>query len=248
MLTVYRAEDTTVVSGMGDQSGVGFTMPPGYEDQTTFRMSEPDDGLAPTSPIEGARAPNAASRRTGDFGTTTGEPSFALGSDDGFDAGPAFDDGMDFDPMVTAPSRRESTKRLSLMRLPDEDDADAELLVDDDAGSRRTSRQIQTTLKMGRGRPKGSVTKYKKKIKKLSQNGTEYPPLPPAFVKRVAQTALQSSGLSNTRVPGDVVTALTQASDWFFEQVADDLAAYAEHAGRESIDERDVMALMRRYV
>lgn len=245
MLTFPRAEDTTAISGVGDQSGVGFTMPPGYEDQTTFHMSEPDDGLAPTSPIEGARAENAALRRTGDFGTTTGEPSFALGSDDGFSV-PVFDDGMDFDPMVTAPSRRESTKRLSRMSLPGEPDGDSELLMDDDAESRRTSRQIQTTLNLGRGRPKGSGASVKKKVKKLSRYGAEYPPLPPAFVKRVAQTALQSSGLSNTRVSGDVVAALTQASDWFFEQVADDLAAYADHAGRTIINDRDITTLMRR--
>jgi len=38
------------------------------------------------------------------------------------------------------------------------------------------------------------------------------------------------------------------ASDWFFEQVSDDLGAYSKHAGRKTIDESDVVTLMARYV
>lgn len=91
-------------------------------------------------------------------------------------------------------------------------------------------------------------TKPKKRQRRISKYGIEYPPLPPTFVKRVAQTALHSSGLSNPRVSTDTLTALTQASEWFFEQVADDLGAYANHAGRNTIEESDVATLMRRYV
>ena len=82
--------------------------------------------------------------------------------------------------------------------------------------------------------------------KRISRHGVEYPPLPPAFVKRVAQTALQSSGLSNPRVSADTLTALTQASEWFFEQLGDDLGAYAKHAKRKTVEESDVVTLMRR--
>jgi histone H3/H4 len=86
----------------------------------------------------------------------------------------------------------------------------------------------------------------RKKQKRISQHGIEYPALPPTFVKKVAQTALQSSGLSNTRISADTLVALTQASDWFFEQLGDDLGAYASHAKRKTIEESDVMTLMRR--
>ena len=83
---------------------------------------------------------------------------------------------------------------------------------------------------------------------RMSRHNIEYPSLPPAFVKRVAQTALQSSGLSNPRISADTLTALTQASDWFFEQLGDDLGAYAQHAKRKTVEESDVVTLMRRFV
>lgn len=93
-----------------------------------------------------------------------------------------------------------------------------------------------------------SKTKPRKKQKRISQHGIEYPSLPPAFVKKVAQTALQTSGLSNSRISADTLAALTQASEWFFEQLGDDLGAYAGHAKRKTIEESDVVTLMRRYV
>ncbi|KAF4124788.1 Core histone H2A/H2B/H3/H4 [Geosmithia morbida] len=86
----------------------------------------------------------------------------------------------------------------------------------------------------------------RRKRKLVSRHGIEYPSLPPAFVKRVAQTALQSSGLSNPRVSTDTLTALIQASEWYFEQLGDDLGAYANHAKRKTIEESDVVTLMRR--
>lgn len=82
--------------------------------------------------------------------------------------------------------------------------------------------------------------------RRISRHGIEYPPLPPAFVKRVAQTALQSSGLRNHRISADVLDSLTQASEWYFEQLGDDLGAYAAHAKRKTIDESDVVTLMLR--
>ena len=85
-----------------------------------------------------------------------------------------------------------------------------------------------------------------KNQKRVSQHGIAYPALPPAFVKRVASTALQSSGLSNHKISPDTLAALTQASEWYFEQLGDDLGAYANHAKRKTIEESDVATLMRR--
>ncbi|KAH7308448.1 centromere kinetochore component CENP-T-domain-containing protein [Stachybotrys elegans] len=90
------------------------------------------------------------------------------------------------------------------------------------------------------------ASQARKKQKKVSRLGIEYPALPPSFVKRVAQTALQSSSLNNPRISADTLEALTQASEWFFEQLGDDLGAYAGHAKRKTIEESDVVTLMRR--
>ncbi|KAH8757557.1 centromere kinetochore component CENP-T-domain-containing protein [Diaporthe sp. PMI_573] len=83
--------------------------------------------------------------------------------------------------------------------------------------------------------------RFKKPGKKISQHGIEYPSLPPGVVKRVAQRFAGKSKISP-----DTLAALVQASDWFFEQLGDDLSAYAKHAGRKTIEESDMLTLMRR--
>jgi len=81
--------------------------------------------------------------------------------------------------------------------------------------------------------------------KKLSKFGIEYPSLPPTVVKRLAHTFARISGVK-TKIDADTLTAISQASDWFFEQLGDDLQAYSQHAGRKTIDESDMMTLMQR--
>ncbi|POS80162.1 hypothetical protein DHEL01_v201462 [Diaporthe helianthi] len=83
--------------------------------------------------------------------------------------------------------------------------------------------------------------RFKKPGKKISQHGIEYPSLPPGVVKRVAQRFAGTSKISP-----DTLAALSQASDWFFEQLGDDLSAYARHARRKTIEESDMLTLMRR--
>lgn len=244
--TSYYHEEDSRRETIGGQSEIALPMPVGYEDQSTFQMSEADPALGQTSPIlpENARAGNAAR------GDVTGNVTLAVDDDlDDHDGGAAFDGGAgDYDamPYVEELSRAGSSRRVSRIEPLDEEDDELELAFEQPR--RRSSvREAQSLLRApGRGRPKGSVTR--KKVKKLSQLGAEYPPLPPNFVKRVAQRALQNSSLNNPRISADVVTALTQASDWFFEQMGDDLGAYAEHAGRDAIDDADVITLMRRYV
>ncbi|KAL7947800.1 centromere kinetochore component CENP-T domain-containing protein [Trichoderma barbatum] len=86
----------------------------------------------------------------------------------------------------------------------------------------------------------------KKKKARISKHNIEYPQLPPVFVRQVTQAAIQTTGLINQRISADTLGALTQASDWYFQQLGDDLGAYANHAGRRTIEERDVIALMNR--
>ncbi|KAL2166588.1 hypothetical protein VTG60DRAFT_2483 [Thermothelomyces hinnuleus] len=84
-----------------------------------------------------------------------------------------------------------------------------------------------------------------KKVIKVSKYGIEYPSLPPAVVKRLAQNFARASGAKG-KITADAMKAIMQASDWFFEQLGEDLQAYAKHAGRKTIDESDVLTLMKR--
>lgn len=83
---------------------------------------------------------------------------------------------------------------------------------------------------------------------KLSRHGIQYPSLPVGVVKRIAQTFAQGNAAGKTKLSPDAVAALSTASDWFFEQVSIDLERYSKHAGRKTIDESDMLLLMKRYV
>ncbi|KAI0869715.1 centromere kinetochore component CENP-T-domain-containing protein [Hypoxylon argillaceum] len=85
----------------------------------------------------------------------------------------------------------------------------------------------------------------RKKGKKISRYGIEYPSLPANVVKRLATTCAKTAG-SKGKISPDTLEAIMQATEWFFEQVGDDLSAYAKHAGRKTIDESDMITLMRR--
>lgn len=93
---------------------------------------------------------------------------------------------------------------------------------------------------------RATVRELEKKPIKVSKYGIEYPSLPPAVVKRLAQNFAKASGAKG-KITADAMKAIMQASDWFFEQLGDDLQAYAKHAGRKTIDESDVLTLMKRY-
>lgn len=80
----------------------------------------------------------------------------------------------------------------------------------------------------------------------ISKFGHEYPSFPAATVKKVASGLAKSQG-GNAKISADTLAALVQTSDWFFEQIGDDLAAYAQHAGRKPIEDLDVVTLMKRY-
>ncbi|KAF2109736.1 centromere kinetochore component CENP-T-domain-containing protein, partial [Lophiotrema nucula] len=82
---------------------------------------------------------------------------------------------------------------------------------------------------------------------KLSRFGHEYPSFNAATVKNLASSFARSQGTKG-KIGKDTLDALVQTTDWFFEQIGEDLAAYSQHAGRKMIDEDDVIALMKRYV
>ena len=88
----------------------------------------------------------------------------------------------------------------------------------------------------------------KKKKVKVSKHGIKYPSLPAGIVKKLATTYARAGGSSKAKISKDTLEAIMQASDWFFEQVSEDLGAYAKHAGRKTIDESDMITLMKRYL
>jgi len=98
-------------------------------------------------------------------------------------------------------------------------------------------------------RQRGNKTRPKKsKEQKVSRYGIPYPSLPVGVVKKLASTFTRSSGNGKSKIDKDTVAAIMQATDWFLEQAADDLGTYAKHAGRKTIDESDVITLMKRFV
>lgn len=118
-------------------------------------------------------------------------------------------------------------------------------LEDEAVESRTAALQDETgfeTTNITRVEARGPV----KRTIKISKYGIEYPSLPPAVVKRLAQNFAKAGGIKGKITP-DAMKSIMQASDWFFEQMSEDLQAYAKHAGRKTIDESDVLTLMKRY-
>jgi histone H3/H4 len=87
----------------------------------------------------------------------------------------------------------------------------------------------------------------RKKKFKVSKHGIQYPSLPAGVVKKLATTFARTAGNSKAKLNKETLEAIMQASDWFFEQISDDLGAYSKHAGRKTIDESDIVTLMARY-
>jgi histone H3/H4 len=84
------------------------------------------------------------------------------------------------------------------------------------------------------------------KQKKLSRHGIPVPNMPSGVVRKLATRFARARSGPKAKISKTTLAALEQASSWYFEQVSEDLAAYSKHAGRKTIDEADVTALMRR--
>lgn len=84
------------------------------------------------------------------------------------------------------------------------------------------------------------------KQKKLSRHGIPVPNMPAGVIKKLATRFAKARGGPKAKISKTTLTAIEQASSWYFEQASEDLAAYSKHAGRKTIDEADVTTLMRR--
>ena len=85
-----------------------------------------------------------------------------------------------------------------------------------------------------------------KKGKMLSRHGIPVPAIPSGVVRKVAGRFSRVRAGSKGKINKATLGAIEQASSWFFEQMSEDLGTYSKHAGRKTIDESDVMTLMRR--
>jgi histone H3/H4 len=131
---------------------------------------------------------------------------------------------------------------------PQFEDNGYEDVYDDDEAISAPLRRDSPALEETRPQTKAnkSATRARKEVK-VSRYGIEYPSLPPTVIKRLASTFARSYG-GTGRLDKETLTAISQTSDWFFEQISEDLASYADHAGRKTIEESDVVTLMKRYV
>lgn len=86
------------------------------------------------------------------------------------------------------------------------------------------------------------------KEKKISRHGIPIPNLPAGVVKKLATRFARSKAGSKAKINKATMAAIEQASSWYFEQASQDLAAYSKHAGRKTIDESDVITLLKRLV
>ncbi|KAI9798610.1 MAG: hypothetical protein M1825_005308 [Sarcosagium campestre] len=135
---------------------------------------------------------------------------------------------------------------------------DTDIPMEDDAHAETDTQHTR------RGRPKGN-SKQPKEVK-ISRHGIPYPSLPTAVVKKMALNFARSSGggggsggsttagggkravvkKNSAKISKEALAAIMQASDMFLEQVSDDVAAYAKHAGRMTIEDSDMVTLMKR--
>ena len=131
---------------------------------------------------------------------------------------------LDADDSISVEGQRDA------MDVPDLD----EDVLEDDVGDEEPA---LATEKMKR-RPKTAP--------KLSRHGLPIPNLPSSMIKKVATRALASRARARALADKEVMKAVLEATEMFFEQVSDDLGSYAQHAKRKTIDESDLVTLMRR--
>ncbi|KAG9780854.1 hypothetical protein KCU88_g3593, partial [Aureobasidium melanogenum] len=92
-----------------------------------------------------------------------------------------------------------------------------------------------------------TLSRPRRKKLKMTRHGEMVPSLPTSLIKRVAIDASSRLGIRKPRLGREHMQALEQATEWFFEQVGDDLAAYSDHARRRKrVDRSDALMLMRR--
>lgn len=128
----------------------------------------------------------------------------------------------------------------------DEDFEDIESASGEDAGPINTLGE-QSPSHTRKQTPFEAVASRPRKKLKLTRHGTTVPALPTSLIKRIASDARTRVGKKKPVFGKGHVKALEQATEWFFEQVGEDLEAFSNHARRKKrIIGDDVLQLMRR--
>lgn len=90
-------------------------------------------------------------------------------------------------------------------------------------------------------------TNRRRRRVKMTRHGTLVPSLPSSLIKKIATEVHVRNGRRKPAFGPEHTKALEQATEWFFEQAGEDLAAYSSHGKRKRrIDTSDVLLLMRR--
>ncbi|KAK7756651.1 hypothetical protein SLS62_001488 [Diatrype stigma] len=241
-----------LLSDAGADIDSGFFPPPGLDDDDDDDMVMDEQAMVERFDVDEARRQTVGGES--DFGPIEipeegNETTFVMapvespvrdptmfdegGFDDELPPGVGDDDDDDDDVNLD-----ESAATAGLLGLVDDNDDNGLAAADETTIHSRTA-DLTSQLT---SRP----PRRKKAGKKISKHGIEYPSLPQGVVKRLATTFAKTAGVSKAKISADTLDAIIQATDWFFEQLADDLQAYAKHAGRKTIDESDMITLMRR--
>ena len=168
---------------------------------------------------------------------------------------------------VAGPEDYEDTYRLELPDADkDDEEPESDKSDDDDSGIADVvshhaahpadhpvfpmspeARRKQTPLETAATVTQTRAQSRRRKPLKLTRHGVPIPSLPTAFVKRIAIETQTRMGKKKPVLSREHVAALEQATEWFFEQVGEDLEAYATHGKRKKrVDESDVLLLMQR--
>lgn len=121
-------------------------------------------------------------------------------------------------------------------------------IINDEAGSEieevrpgRLPLNVPTSLNLRR-----NARTTTRKERKVSRHGIPVPALPSGMLKKLSAKFARTTGRGKSKINKESLAAIEQATEWFFEQISEDLGAYSKHAGRRTIDETDIVALMRR--
>lgn len=164
---------------------------------------------------------------------------------------PANFQGDDFEMDDEAMNGETDTRRLSDLAMDDE-------AINGEDGTRRLSFGALEDSRLSDNGPltvpvqkaisENAKRTFQRKVNKVSKHGLKYKSLPLGVVKKYAINLARNGAGKGDKLSEDALDAIMQATDWFFEQISDDLSTYSEHAGRKTIDESDVLMLMRRYL
>jgi histone H3/H4 len=188
----------------------------------------------------------ANSNETEDFRRHRRSPSVPnelnVDEQDGLDDGSTFRLEIPLDAEVHDLQSRIATSAKDAGQDPHEEDVEQ-----DEESVSPGLRSAQDEIRRLTPMEAAAARRPRRKKVKLTRAGVEIPALPSSLIKRVAIESMTRTGKRKAAIDRASLQALEQATEWFLEQVGEDLEAYSNHAGRRKrIDASDVLALMRR--